>query len=126
MLIPIQPNSKPNIQSTMIPADAFPGQKLERSQDTPRQVVDRKQETTSAREEIPREQVEKAAEKLNRLMGIIDKRLEFKVHEKSRRISVKIIDQSNGEVIDEIPPEKLMDSLDSFSEMIGLLFDKRI
>lgn len=122
MFNPIQPNT----HSTIIPMDAFPGQKLERSQDTPRQVVDRKQETPSAREEIPREQVEKAAEKLNRLMGIIDKRLEFKVHEKSHRISVKIIDQSSGEVIDEIPPEKLLESLDSFSEMVGLLFDKRI
>ena len=122
MINPIQPNT----QSTTIPVDAFPGQKLERPQDTPRKVVDRKQKTPSAREEIPREEVEKAAEKLNRLMGIIDKRLEFRVHEKSHKISVKIIDQSNGEVLDEIPSQKVMDILNSFSQMAGLLFDKHV
>jgi len=110
----------------MIPMDAFPGQKLDRSQDTPRIVVDRKQETPSAREEIPREQVEKATEKLNRLMGIIDKRLEFSVHEESDSVIVKIIDQQSGDVMDEIPPQRVMDILSSFSQMAGLFFDKRV
>jgi len=122
MINPIQPNT----QSTTIPLDAFPGQKLERSQETPRPVVDRKQETPSAREEIPREQVEKAAEKLNRLMGIIDKRLEFRVHERSNRIIVKIIDQGTGEVLDEIPSKQVLDMLSSFTDMVGLMVDKRV
>lgn len=122
MINPIQPNT----QSTMIPLNAFPGQKLERSQDTPRKVVDRKQEIPSAREEIPREQVEKATEKLNRLMGIIDKRLEFSVHEKSDSVIVKIIDQQSGDVMDEIPPQRVMDILSTFSQMAGLFFDKRV
>jgi len=122
MLNPIQPNS----QSTTIPLNAFPGQKLERSQETPRPVVNRKQEIPSAREEIPREQVEKAAEKLNRLMGIIDKRLEFSVHEKSHRVMVKIVDQVTGEVLDEIPPKRVLDMMNSFSQMVGLMVDKRV
>jgi len=119
---PIQPNT----QSTTIPMNAFPGQKLERSQETPRKVVDRKQEIPSAREEIPREEVEKVTEKLNRLMGIIDKRFEFRVDEKSERVVVKIIDQQNGDVLDEIPSQRALDMLNSFSEMIGLLLDKRV
>jgi flagellar protein FlaG len=122
MINPIQPNT----QSTTIPLDAFPGQKLERSQETPRPVVDRKQQTPSAREEIPREQVEKAAEKLNRLMGIIDKRLEFRVHERSHRVIVKIIDQGTGEVLNEIPPKRVLDMLSSFIDMVGLMVDKRV
>ena len=122
MINPIQPNT----QTTMLPLDVFSGQKLDRSQDTPRKVVDRKQEIPSAREEIPREQVEKAAEKLNRLMGIIDKRLEFSVHEKDDSVIVKIIDQQSGEVMDEIPPQRVMDILSSFSQMAGLFFDKRV
>lgn len=122
MLNPIQPNS----QSTTIPMDAFSGQKLERSQEAPRPVVDRKQEIPSAREEIPREKVERATEKLNRLMGIIDKRLEFSVHEKSHRVMVKIIDQVTGEVLDEIPPKRVLDMMNSFSQMVGLMVDKRV
>ena len=120
MINPIQPNT----QSTMIPSDAFSGQKLERSQETPRKVVDRKQEVPSAREEIPREQVEKATEKLNRLMGIIDKRLEFSVQDQSD--NVKITDQQSGDVMAEIPPQRVIDILSSFSQMAGLFFDKKV
>jgi len=122
MINPIQPNT----QTTMIPMDAFSGQKLDRSLDTPRKVIDRKKETPSAREEIPREEVEKATEKLNRLMGIINKRYEFSIHESSQRLTVKIVDQQNGEVIDQIPSERALELLDSFSEMAGLLFDKLV
>ena len=121
MVTIIQPNS----QTTQIPVDAFPGQKLEKSQDAPLKVVDRKHDVTSAREEIPREQVEKAAEKLNRLMGIIDKRLKFSVHEKSNRVIVKIIDQKTDEVLDEIPTKRMLDMLSSFTDIIGLMVDKR-
>jgi len=122
MVNPIQPNT----QSTTITVEAFAGHKLERSQDAPRKVVDRKQETPAAREEIPREQVEKAVEKLNRLMGIIDKRYEYSIHENSHRLSVKIIDQLSGEVLAEIPSKRALEMLDSFSQMAGLFFDKRV
>ncbi|KJR47791.1 putative flagellar protein FlaG [Desulfosporosinus sp. I2] len=122
MINPIQPNT----QSTMIPMDAFPGQKLDRSLETPRKVINRKGEIPSAREEIPREQVERAAEKLNRLMGIIDKRFEFKVHEDSESFVVKIIDQSSEDVLGEITPKQLLDTLGSFTQIAGLLFDELV
>ena len=122
MFNPIQPNN----QTTILPFDTFPGQKVEKAQDIPRPVVERKQETPSAREEVPREEVEKAADKLNRLMGIIDKRLEFRVREKSKRIVVKIVDQDTEDVLDEIPPIRLMDILSSFSQIAGLLIDKSV
>ena len=119
---PIQPIS----QSTTIPVNTFSGQKLEQSQETPRKVVDSKQDIPSAREEVPREEVEKAAEKLNRLMGIINKRLEFRVDDKSKQVVVKIIDQQNGDVLNEIPSKQAIDLLDSFSDMVGLMVDKRV
>ncbi|MDP4128514.1 MAG: flagellar protein FlaG, partial [Bacillota bacterium] len=71
-------------------------------------------------------EVEKATEKLNRLMGIIDKRYEFSIHENSHRLKVRIVDQQSGEVIDEIPSKRALEILDSFSQIAGLLFDKRI
>lgn len=122
MINPIQPNT----QSTLIPMDSYPGQKLERSEDTPLKVVDRKPEIPTAREEIPREQVEKATEKLNRLMGIIDKRVQFSVRDEADSVTVQIIDQQSGDVMDEISPKRVMDILGSFSQMAGLFFDKRV
>ncbi|HZK54564.1 MAG TPA: flagellar protein FlaG [Desulfosporosinus sp.] len=122
MINPIQPNT----QSTLIPMDSYPGQKLERSEDTPLKVVDRKPEIPTAREEIPREQVEKATEKLNRLMGIIDKRVQFSVRDEADSVTVQIIDQQSGDVMDEISPKRVMDILGSFSQMAGLFFDQRV
>jgi len=122
MINPIQANT----QTTMMPIDVFSGQKLEQSKESPRPVVGRKDEVSSAREEVPREEVEKAAEKLNRLMGIVNKRLQFDVSEKSQRVSVKIIDQDTGDVLDEIPPKRILDMLDSFTNLAGLLVDKKV
>lgn len=116
---------QPMNQNPVMPQDTFSGQKLERRQDgQPRMIVDKKENVPSAREEVPREQVEQAAEKLNRLM--IDKRMQFDVSEKSNRIIVKIIDQESGEVISEIPPDKIVKMLDSIQEYLGMLIDKKI
>lgn len=122
MINPIQPNT----QSTLIPMDAFPGQKLDRSLETPRKVIDRKAEIPSAREEIPREEVERAAEKLNRLMGIIDKPLEFEPQVEGEGFYVKIIDQPSGKVLSEISPQRTLDILGSFTQTAGLLFDELV
>ncbi|WP_088228630.1 flagellar protein FlaG [Desulfosporosinus sp. FKB] len=120
MVNPIQSN----IGVTVPPIDAFPGQKSEMNQEVLVPIVDRKQETPSAREEIPREEIEKATEKLNRLMGIIEKNMKFAVDDKTHRVMVKIVDSKTGEVLNEIPPKRIFDLLNSFSNMSGLLLDK--
>ncbi|MCB8814143.1 flagellar protein FlaG [Desulfosporosinus shakirovi] len=122
MINPIQPNT----QSTMIPMDTFPGQKMDRSLETSRKVIDRKGEIPSAREEIPREEVEKATDKLNRLMGIINKRLEFSLHDESDQFTVRIIDQPSGDILDEISPERVLGILGSFTQVAGLLVDELV
>ncbi|WP_206810931.1 flagellar protein FlaG [Paradesulfitobacterium ferrireducens] len=123
MVNPVQPNTP---GATIMPLNTFPGQKMERSKELPRPVVDRKQEVGSAREEISREEVEKAIDKINRLMGIIEKRLEFSIHDGSHRVMVKVVDKETGKVLDEVPPKKILDMLSSFNEMAGLLLDKRL
>lgn len=123
MVNAIQPAS----QQPIMPADTFAGQKLERGrEEMPQKVVEKKGNVSSAREEIPREEVEKATEKLNRLMGLIEKKMKFEVHDKTQRIMVKIIDEESGEVLSEIPPKKILDMLSSFMEFAGLLVDERV
>lgn len=122
MINPIQPNT----QTTMIPMDTFPGQKLDRSLETPRKVIDRKGEIPSAREEIPREEVEKATDKLNRLMGLINKDVEFSIHDEPDQFVVRIIDQPSGDILDEISPKRVLDILGSFTHAAGLLVDELV
>lgn len=111
----------------IMPQDTFAGQKLENGKDEmPRLIVDQKENVTSAREEVPREEVEQAAEKMNRLMGLFNKKLKFDIHENSNRIVVKVIDQDSGEILSEIPPEKIIEMIDSVQKSIGLLIDKKV
>ena len=124
MVNPVMP---PN-QAPLMPSDTFPGQKIEKRgiEEFPRKVVEKKDNVAAAREEVPREEVERVAEKLNRLMGLFEKSMKFEVHEKTNRIMVKIIDDESGEVLTEIPPEKILDILSSLQEFVGLLVDKKV
>lgn len=117
-----------NNQYNNLAHDTLNGQKLEKRghDELPRMVVEKKDNTTSAREEVPREEVERTLEKLNRLMGLIDKRMEFKIHDKTNRVVVKIINQENGEILSEIPPEKTLDLLSSIQNIVGLLIDEKV
>lgn len=124
MVSPIQPVAN---QLPIIPADTFSGQKLQRGNDElPQFVVDKKDNASSAKEDAPREEVEQAAEKMNRLLGLVNKRMKFEIHEQSNRVMVKIIDEDSGEVLNEIPSKKLLDMLSSLDNFVGLLVDKKV
>lgn len=66
-----------------------------------------------------------ALEKLNKTAPIFDFRFHFLVHEETKRIMVQIIDQETGEVLNEIPPEKVLDLVARIQELVGLLVDER-
>ncbi|RJE48775.1 MULTISPECIES: flagellar protein FlaG [unclassified Dehalobacter] len=117
---------QPTNLNPVMPQDTFSGQKLEQGKnEAPRLVVDQKDNAASAREELPREEVEQTAEKMNRLMGLFNKKLQFEVAEKSDRIVVKIIDQESGEILSEIPPAKVVEMLESVQDSVGLIVDER-
>jgi flagellar protein FlaG len=118
---------QPTNLNPVMPQDTFSGQKLEQGKnEAPRLVVDQKDNASSAKEELPREEVEQTAEKMNRLMGLFNKKLQFEVAEKSDRIVVKIIDQESGEILSEIPPAKVVEMLESVQDSVGLIVDERV
>jgi len=120
---PIQPVSNSVIVAAV---DTFPGQKLQKgNEEIPQLVVDRKDNASAAKEEVPREEAEQAVERMNRLIGLVNKRMKFEIHEQSNRVMVKIIDEASGEVLSEIPPKKMLDMLSSLSDFIGLLVDEK-
>lgn len=123
---PLNPIQLNNNQNQSLPADVFPGQRQERANDVPMLVVDRRQNVSSAREEIPRGEVEKATDKLNRMMNILDTHRVFQIHEQSHRLMIKIVDDSTDKVLDEIPSERLLDILSGITQAVGIQVDKRI
>lgn len=72
-----------------------------------------------------REELEKAVEDTNRIVFEDDNRFEFKVHERTGRMMVKLIDNETDEVVKEIPPEKILDLVASIWDLVGILVDER-
>lgn len=85
----------------------------------------KKAELTGENYTISDEQVVKAIERAIQAMQGKTTSLEFSVHEKTKTISVKILDSSTGEVIKEIPPEKTLDFVAKMWEMAGLFVDEK-
>lgn len=52
--------------------------------------------------------------------------LQFSIHEKTKEISVKIIDMESREVIREIPSKEVLDMAAKMNELAGLFVDKKI
>ena len=68
--------------------------------------------------------VNEAIEKLKSAGDIFNKRLDFRIDEKTNRVVVKVIDTKTDKVIKEIPPEQLLHLVARIQEMIGLLVDE--
>ena len=75
--------------------------------------------------EPQREYLEKAVKETNQMIFKDDRRFEFKIHEGTKRIMVKLIDNETDEVIKEIPPEKILDLVASIWDLVGILVDER-
>lgn len=69
------------------------------------------------------EQVKKAVEKLNQSLSHSE--AIFGIHEKTNRVTIKIVDKDSKEVIKEIPPEKTLDMLAKAWELAGILVDTK-
>ena len=50
---------------------------------------------------------------------------EFGIHEKTHRVTVKIVDKKTKEVIKELPPEKTLDMIAKMWEYAGLIVDEK-
>ena len=76
-------------------------------------------------EEPDRLEVEEAVEALNNSMEYINRALRFSIHEDTQRLQVRVVNLDTDEVIKEIPPEEVLDTVARIREMIGVLVDKR-
>ncbi|MFZ7101340.1 MAG: flagellar protein FlaG [Peptococcaceae bacterium] len=93
--------------------------------ENPEKVPDSDYQTSSWEPKFTAGEMIEAIEEANDKIEIHNKRLEFSIHEKTKEIMVKIIDQETKEVIKEIPPEKILDIVAGLMELAGLLVDER-
>lgn len=69
------------------------------------------------------EQIKQAVEKLNKSM--VNSEAIFGIHEKTNRVTIKIVDKESKKVIKELPPEKTLDMIAKVWEMAGILVDEK-
>lgn len=65
-------------------------------------------------------------EKSNKNLRMTNSSLQFSVHERTKEIIVKVIDNETKEVIREIPSEKILNMVAAMLERTGLFVDKSI
>jgi flagellar protein FlaG len=87
--------------------------------------IDPQQETQKFGKNYTESDLQKAVDETNRLIFKDDKRFEFKVHERTGRYLVKLVNKETDEVIKEIPPEKILDLIARIWDLVGILVDER-
>ncbi len=74
------------------------------------------------------EKLDKAVELINETLKVSNRNLKFQLHEASGRYQVKVLDSDSGEVIREIPAERMLEFSAQVKKMlndaIGILFDE--
>lgn len=68
-----------------------------------------------------RDQVDKVQE-MSDLMG---HSLQFEVREEANIVQIIVKERSSGEVVKEIPPERIVKFLEGMKELLGSLFDEK-
>lgn len=69
------------------------------------------------------EQIRQAVDRINKNSS--NGEAVFGIHEKTNRVTIKIVDKDTKEVIKEFPPEKTLDMIAKVWEMAGIMVDER-
>ena len=77
----------------------------------------------NSKQEPSQAQIKKAIEEINKRANSSE--AIFGVHEKTNRITIKIVDKETKEIIREFPPEKTLDMIAKVWEMAGLMVDEK-
>lgn len=77
------------------------------------------------RHRFKREDLDNAVEVANKVVSAKNERFEFKIHERTGRMMVKLIDKETDEIVKEIPQEKMLDLVASIWDLVGILVDER-
>ncbi|HEY8347861.1 MAG TPA: flagellar protein FlaG [Symbiobacteriaceae bacterium] len=85
---------------------------------------ERRPTTTLEVTEKQHRDLEEAVEKMNEVVRIFDRALQFEVV-KPHRIVIRVVDTRTGEVIRQMPPEKLLEAFYRMEEALGLLLDEK-
>lgn len=93
---------------------------------------DLQKQKTENQAKIPEDQEEKEQDRdaIRKVVSEINKSAGgteaiFGIHEKTNRVTIKIVDKETKKVLKEVPPEKTLDMIAKVWELAGLLVDEK-
>lgn len=81
------------------------------------------QESSETQTTADNQQLKNAVNDLNKRMH--NSEAVFGIHDKTNRVTIKIIDKSTKEIIKEYPPEQTLDMIAKVWEVAGILVDEK-
>lgn len=85
-----------------------------------------KNETMNSSKDVNPKDAKKAVDKLNKFLEGEGSHAEYSFHDKLKHdMMIKIVDDKTGQVIQELPPKKILDMIAKMCEMVGVIFDKK-
>lgn len=76
--------------------------------------------------EVGTKMLSNAVNQIDKILSSFDDSLRISVHEGTKRVMVRIVNDNTGEVLREFPPEKFLDMVASFQKQLaGLFVDER-
>jgi len=79
-----------------------------------------------AENQLDKSQLNKYAEKLSKVMEILNHSIRFAVDDESDRMIVKIVNSETNEVIRQIPPKEVLQLMHRLDQMAGLMLDEKV
>ncbi|EHS55366.1 flagellar protein FlaG [Paenibacillus sp. Aloe-11] len=88
--------------------------------------VDPAQSVISAKAQQTHEQTIQQLQKAIDAIQGPQKMFEISVHEKTHAIMIKVLNKETGDLIREVPPEKILDLAARMMEITGIIVDKKV
>lgn len=88
--------------------------------------IELENDSRTREEKYSKEELIELIERANDDFVVYDRRFEFSIHEKTKKITVKVFDTVTDEIIREVPPEKILDLVAGIWEIAGIIVDKKI
>ena len=114
-----------NPVQTNQPIRSIRNNELKQTFDSSNKPIEVQLQYDEAEKTIPIEQLKKAVNTANEQILGVNTQFQYRIHEGTDRIMVKLIDTESHDVIREIPPEKMLDLVADIWKRVGLVIDKK-
>lgn len=89
-------------------------------------VEEEKPRSPGKEKDAGHQELSRAVHQLNKLMQAYNTEINFQLHESSGEYVVKVVNSLDKSVIREIPPERVLDMVAYFKEIMGVIIDELI